>query len=57
MNWSQVLVGDPRKLSSRQQELLREFAETEDVNVLPESKGFFEKLMDYFSGEEDQNKK
>ena len=53
----QVLVEIPRKLSSRQQELLREFAETEDVNVLPESKGFFEKLMDYFSGEEDQNKK
>lgn len=46
----QVLVEIPKKLNKRQQELLREFAETEDLSVMPESKGFFEKLMEYVSG-------
>ena len=44
----QVLVEIPRKLNAQQKKLLREFAETEDRSVLPESKGFFEKLVDYF---------
>ncbi|MHC4064910.1 MAG: molecular chaperone DnaJ [Planctomycetota bacterium] len=48
----QVVVEIPRKLSQQQQELLREFAETEDRSVLPESKGFFEKLVNYFSGQD-----
>ncbi len=39
----------PKKLSSRQQELLREFAETEDHDVLPESQGFLKKIKDLFS--------
>ncbi len=53
----QVVVEIPKKLSSRQEELLREFAESEDVSVLPESKGFFDKLVDYFSGDDaDQQK-
>jgi molecular chaperone DnaJ len=46
-----VLVEIPRRLSKRQRELLAEFAETEDAKVLPESKGFFERLVDYLSGE------
>lgn len=45
----QVLVEIPKKLNKRQAELLREFAETEDKSVLPESKGFFDKLMKYFA--------
>jgi molecular chaperone DnaJ len=37
------------KLSARQQErLLREFAETEDQSVLPESHGFWKKMKDLF---------
>ncbi|RJP37205.1 MAG: molecular chaperone DnaJ [Phycisphaerales bacterium] len=44
-----VMVEIPRKLDARQQQLLREFADTEDRAVLPESKGFLEKLMDYFA--------
>ena len=48
----QVVVETPRKLSSRQAQLLREFAETEDRSVLPESKGFLDKLVEYFSGQE-----
>ncbi len=49
----QVVVEIPQKLSKRQKELLREFAETEDRDVMPESKGFFEKLVDYISGDAD----
>ncbi len=43
----QVYVEIPKKLNAQQERLLREFAETEDRAVLPESKGFFEKLKDY----------
>ena len=50
------MVETPRKLSEQQEDLLREFAETEDVDVQPESKGFFENLMDYFSGSNDRGK-
>jgi molecular chaperone DnaJ len=46
----QVAIEIPKKINKDQQRLLREFAETEDKSVLPESKGFFEKLMDYLSG-------
>ncbi|MEP0841636.1 MAG: molecular chaperone DnaJ, partial [Phycisphaerae bacterium] len=45
----QVWIEVPRKLSARQEELLREFARTEDKTVLPESKGFFERLGEFFS--------
>ncbi|HED53011.1 MAG TPA: molecular chaperone DnaJ [Phycisphaerales bacterium] len=40
----------PKKLSKTQEKLLREFAETEDKNVLPESHGFLDKLKDMFGG-------
>ena len=46
----QVIVETPSKLNQRQKELLRQFAETEDNNVLPESKGFLERLREYFGG-------
>ncbi len=44
----------PRSLDDRQEELLRELAEHEKVNVSAHRKGFFEKLKDYFGVEEDQ---
>jgi molecular chaperone DnaJ len=44
-----VLIEIPRRMSSQQAELLREFAKTEDRNVLPESKGFLEKLKDFWA--------
>ncbi len=49
----QVQVEIPKKLNKRQKELLREFAETEDLSVLPESKSFFEKVRDYIAGDGD----
>jgi molecular chaperone DnaJ len=45
----QVIVEIPKKLNSQQEELLRKFAETEDITVLPKSRGFFEKLKQYFN--------
>ena len=52
----QVLVEIPRKLNKRQETLLREFAETEDNSVMPQSKGFFDKLMDYIGHALDDSK-
>jgi len=46
----QVLIEIPRKLTRAQQDLLRSFASTEDKNVLPESRGFFERVKEYFTG-------
>lgn len=45
----QVLVEIPKSMSKAQEALLREFAKTESLEVMPESRGFFEKLMDYLS--------
>ena len=44
-----VLIEIPRKLSKKQEELLREFVKTEDSQVLPESKGFLERLKQFWS--------
>ncbi|RMG09004.1 MAG: molecular chaperone DnaJ [Planctomycetota bacterium] len=45
-----VAVEVPRKLTKKQEELLRKLAETEEVNVSPQRKTFFEKLKSYFEG-------
>jgi molecular chaperone DnaJ len=47
----EVVVETPRHLTSRQEELLREFAEIEHEQVSPRRKSFFEKLRDYFTEE------
>lgn len=47
----QVLIEVPKKLSKKQEELLREYAATEDSHVLPARKSFFEKLKNYVTGE------
>jgi molecular chaperone DnaJ len=44
----QVLIEVPKKLNRKQEQLLREYAETEDHSVLPQRKGFLEKLKDVF---------
>ncbi|RMF85852.1 MAG: molecular chaperone DnaJ [Planctomycetota bacterium] len=46
----QVLIEIPKKLTPAQKELLRKFAATEDKDVMPESKGFFERVKEYFTG-------
>jgi len=44
----QITIETPAKLSSKQQELLREFAKTENKRVSPQSTSFFEKLKKHF---------
>lgn len=45
-----VVVEVPKKLSKKQEELLRQLAETEDTHVSPQRKSFFEKIKGYFEG-------
>lgn len=44
-----ILIEIPRKLSKKQEELLREFAKSEDSHVLPQSRGFFDRLKDFLN--------
>jgi molecular chaperone DnaJ len=44
----QITIETPAKLNTKQQELLREFAKTENKVVSPKSKSFFEKLKKHF---------
>lgn len=52
----EVTVETPTRLNAEQERLLREFAETEDKEVLPASKGFLERLVDYIAGIEKNTK-
>jgi len=47
----QIMIEIPKKLTARQRELLEEFAETEDHEVMPHSSGFWDKIKSYLSGE------
>ncbi|CAN5661285.1 molecular chaperone DnaJ [soil metagenome] len=49
----EVVIETPRRLSARQEELLRELAELDHHDVSPRRKSFFEKLRDYFTEETD----
>ncbi len=45
----QVYIEVPAKLTKKQRELLAEYAKTEQANITPERKGFFDKLKEYFA--------
>jgi len=47
-------VETPRRLTERQEELLREFAETEESSVSPRRKSFFEKVKELFGQDDDE---
>ena len=47
----QILIEIPKKLTPRQQELLREFADTEYNDVMPQTRGFLDKLKDVFKND------
>jgi molecular chaperone DnaJ len=49
----EVQVEVPRKLGNDQEELLRQLAEIEEANVSPHKESFLDKLMDWFSSEDD----
>jgi len=44
----QIIIETPAKLNAEQQELLRQFAKTENKRVSPKSTSFFEKLKKHF---------
>jgi len=46
----EIMVETPTKLTARQKELLREFQETETGEECPESRGFFDRLKNAFTG-------
>ena len=48
-----VVVETPKRLTKQQEELLREFAETEAASVSPRRKSFFEKLKELFGQDDD----
>lgn len=45
----QVVIETPTKLTAKQEQMLREYAKSEDRSVLPKSKSFFEKIGEYFT--------
>jgi len=49
----QVMIEIPQKLTARQETLLREYAETEDHSVLPETQGFWNRIRDFLGGKDD----
>ncbi len=49
----EVFIETPRRLSERQEELLRELAELDRQDVSPKRKSFLEKLRDFFTEPED----
>lgn len=57
----QTIIEVPEKLTARQEELLREFAEIEHANVSPARKTFFETIGEFFAslggGGKEQTKK
>ena len=53
----QVLIEIPKKINRKQEDILREYAKLEDINVLPAQKSFLDKLKDYVVGTEDDKKR
>ena len=48
----QLLIEVPKKLTEKQRQLLKQLAETEQIEVTPQRKNFFDKLKNYFVGED-----
>lgn len=49
----QTFVEIPKKVNTQQEELLRQLADLEEQNVTPHRKSFFERVFDYFRGEDE----
>lgn len=48
---AQILIEIPKKLTEKQEQLMREYAESEQHDVLPHSRGFWDKIKHYLAGE------
>ena len=46
----EIAVETPTKLTREQKDILQQFRDTETGDECPESRGFFDKLKDVFSG-------
>jgi molecular chaperone DnaJ len=44
----QILIEIPRKLTDKQRELLKEFSDSEDEHLMPQRRGFLDKLKEVF---------
>ncbi len=49
----EIQIEVPRRLSTEQEELLRKLSELDHKDVMPQSKSFFEKVKQFFSGQEE----
>ena len=47
----QIIIEIPKKMNEKQKQLLRDFAATEDTLIMPQKKGFWEKLKDVVAGD------
>jgi len=47
----QIIIEIPKKMNEKQKQLLRDFAATEDTLVMPQKKGFWEKLKEAVTGD------
>ncbi|HMP18413.1 MAG TPA: DnaJ C-terminal domain-containing protein, partial [Gemmatales bacterium] len=47
-----TIIDIPKKLTKRQEELLRELAEIDQKHVSPERKGFFDRVKEWLTGED-----
>lgn len=52
-----TFVEIPKKVSTRQEELLRQLAEVDEEHVTPHRQSFFEKILQYFRSNEHQKNK
>jgi molecular chaperone DnaJ len=50
----QTVIEVPKKVSGRQEELLRELAELERTDVTPHRQSFWDRMVDYFAGRTDE---
>jgi molecular chaperone DnaJ len=48
----QTFIETPKKLSAEQEKLLRQLAELEKVDVMPQRKNFLDRIRDYFESNE-----
>jgi molecular chaperone DnaJ len=51
-----TLIDVPKKLTKRQEELLRELAEIDQKHVSPERKGFFDRVKEWLTGDDEKEK-
>lgn len=49
----QLMIEIPQRLTTKQEQLLRDYAETEDHSVLPETQGFWNRIKDFIAGKEE----